>query len=194
MLLPWLRAFQSSTDLLITSLTFRHLRFLGNCFPDILGMYLAGRVNSSASKKKKNKKTCSVELNTAFYSLKPSTVCMTPALCPWSWLQGVRHALGPRDHKRKVESSEHRATVILNSIYRVKGLYKITASREISKWCLETKQSIRRLRCITVYWRMSMYRVSCSPIRFEHWWQENIEFNDQQLLRWSNVLLGNPDQ
>lgn len=116
---------------------------------------------------------------------------MTPALCPWSWLQGVRHALIPRDHlnKWKVESSEHRATVILNSIYRVKGLYKITALREISKWCLETKQSIKRLRCITVYWGVSMYRVSCSPIRSKHRWQESIEFNNRCLTWCSNFIL-----
>lgn len=175
MQLPWLRAFQWSPDLFISSLISRHLHFRANCFPDVLAMYTASKGILFAPSKKRRKTTrAKFEFNTVFYSLKPSTVCMTPALCPWSWLQGVRHALIPRDHlnKRKVDS-EHRATVILNSIYRVKGLYKITALREISKWCLETKQSIRRLRCITVYWGASMYRVSCSPIRSEHAWQEN---------------------
>lgn len=94
-----------------------------------------------------------------------------------------------RSRAEKVESSEHRATVILNSIYRVKGLYKITALREISKRCLETKQSIRRLRCITVYWGVSMYRVSCSPTRSEHRWREKMEFNKRHASRWSNFLL-----
>lgn len=110
---------------------------------------------------------------------------MTPALCPWSWPQGVRHARVPRDHKREAGSSEHRATVMLNSIYRVKGLYKITALREISKWCLETKQSVG-LRCMTVYWGAGMYRVSRSPIRSKRERQRGSD--DWRPFWWSNVL------
>lgn len=40
-------------------------------------------IHHKAKKKKKNQDDVySIELNTVFYSLKPSTVCMTPALCP----------------------------------------------------------------------------------------------------------------
>lgn len=59
--------------------------------------YVAGKEIHQQATKKKDNETCSIELNTVFYSLKPSTVCMTPALCPWSRLQGVRHALVPRE-------------------------------------------------------------------------------------------------